>query len=61
MTLSVDGRQNLLPIWHEIDRAEVAAHSPSLADKFARNTSTTPTADIAEEIAALVLEVRNQQ
>lgn len=61
VTLTVDGRQNLLPIWHEIERDQVAAHSPSLADKFARSTSTTPIDDIAAEIADLVLEARDKQ
>lgn len=58
VTLSVGGEQNLLPVWHDIDRAAVAAHSPSLADKFARSTSDTEIEDIADEIAELVLAVR---
>ncbi|MDQ0104476.1 hypothetical protein J2T10_004151 [Paenarthrobacter nicotinovorans] len=58
VTLSVDGRQSLLPIWHEVTRDQVASHSPSLADKLARNTSDTPLEDIAEEIAEMVLQVR---
>ncbi|MDP9239117.1 MAG: toll/interleukin-1 receptor domain-containing protein, partial [Actinomycetota bacterium] len=54
VTLSVAGKQNLLPIWHDLDRAEVMAKSPSLADKFARTTGDTDIEAIADEIADLV-------
>lgn len=58
VTLSVGGEQNLLPIWHNIDRGFVLDRSPSLADKFARSTSNTEIEEIAEEITQLVLEAR---
>lgn len=58
VTLSVGGEQSLLPIWHDITRAQVMAHSPSLADKFARSTADTDVHEIAEEIADLVIESR---
>lgn len=61
VTLSVGGEQNLLPVWHNVDHEAVAAHSPSLADKFARSTSDTPIEDIATEIAELVIEARERQ
>ncbi|WP_082383403.1 DUF1883 domain-containing protein [Frigoribacterium sp. RIT-PI-h] len=61
VTLTVGGEQNLLPVWHNVDHAAVAAHSPSLADKFARSTSDTPISDIAEEIAELVIDARERQ
>jgi hypothetical protein len=54
VTLSVAGKQNLLPIWHDLDHAEVMAKSPSLADKFARTTEDTDIEAIADEIADLV-------
>ncbi len=54
VTLSVAGKQNLLPIWHDLDHSEVMAKSPSLADKFARTTSDTKIEAIADEIADLV-------
>lgn len=60
VTLTVDGRQSLLPIWHEITREQVASHSPSLADKLARSTSDTTVEDIAEEIAGMVTEARSR-
>ncbi len=54
VTLSVAGKQNLLPIWHDLGHAEVMAKSPSLADKFARTTADTDIEAIADEIADLV-------
>jgi len=54
VTMTVDGKQNILPIWHGVGQAEVAAHSPSLADKLARSTTDFEIAEIADEIAELV-------
>ncbi|MBT2498608.1 DUF1883 domain-containing protein [Agromyces sp. ISL-38] len=53
--LSVAGKQRMLPIWHEISKDEVERESPSLADKIARTTATSTIAEIADEIAAVVL------
>ena len=39
ITRRVSGEQNLLPIWHDITKDEVKAHSPSLTDKIARSTA----------------------
>lgn len=61
VTLSVGGEQNLLPIWHDIGRDAVMAHSPSLADKFARSTADTDIDVIAAEIADLVIEERKRE
>jgi hypothetical protein len=55
-TMTVAGQQALLPIWHNVTRDQVLAHSPSLADKVARSTSTHTVQEIAEEIAAVVTE-----
>lgn len=48
------GQQNLLPIWHNVTKDQVVAHSPSLADKVARSTATHTIEEIAEEIASVV-------
>lgn len=61
VTLGIGGRQNLLPIWHGIDHAGVAAHSPSLADKLARSTADTTMDAIADEISDLVKEARRAE
>ncbi len=58
VTLSVAGKQSLLPIWHDVDHAAVAAKSPSLAGKLARSTSDTEIDAIADEIAELVIASR---
>lgn len=54
--LSVNGDQRMLPIWHEISRDEIARQSPSLVDKIARNTAINTVAEIADEIASVVLD-----
>jgi hypothetical protein len=59
VTRSVDGTQNLLPIWHGVGRDQVAAHSPSLADKLARSTADLAVEEIADEIAQLVVAARD--
>ena len=56
VTRTVAGRQSILPIWHGVARDDVMAASPSLADKVALNTSSASVEEIAEEIAAVVLE-----
>ena len=37
--MSVSGEQRVLPIWHNLNKAQVIAESPSLADKVARSTA----------------------
>lgn len=51
---SVSGEQILLPIWHKITKNEVIVYSPSLADKVARNTSSSTIEEMAEEIARVI-------
>ena len=46
------GTKVVLPIWHEVDHDDVAAHSPSLAGKLAARTS-----DGVERVADAVAEV----
>jgi hypothetical protein len=54
VTRTVAGEQSLLPIWHDLTADEVMAHSPSLADKVAMNTSEYSIEDIARQIAEVV-------
>jgi hypothetical protein len=54
VTMSVSGKQVLLPLWHEISKDEVINQSPSLADKVALRTSDYSVEEIAEEIASVV-------
>ncbi len=54
VTKTVAGEQNLLPIWHNVTKDQITAHSPSLADKLARSTATHTVVEIAEEIAGVV-------
>lgn len=54
VTRTVAGEQSLLPIWHNLDVAQVRAFSPSLADKVALNTTDCSIDDIAEQIAQVV-------
>lgn len=57
VTRQVSGEQSLLPIWHDITKDEVKAHSPSLADKIARSTAQYTIEEIAHEIADVVRPV----
>jgi len=52
------GKQSLLPIWHDLNHADVAAKRPSLADRLARSTADTEIQAIADEIAELVTAAR---
>ena len=54
VTREMDGEQVILPLWHEITKQEVISHSPSLADKIARTTSTSTIAEIAQEISDVI-------
>jgi hypothetical protein len=54
VTMSVSGRQVLLPIWHEISKDDVISQSPSLADKVALRTSDYSIEEMATEIAGVV-------
>lgn len=54
--LNVSGKQQMLPIWHNISKDEVQRYAPSLADKVARTTAVSTLADIAAEIALVINE-----
>lgn len=58
VTMQVSGKQSMLSIWHQITHSEVCQASPSLADKFARDTGETSIDDMAAEIAAVVKDSR---
>ncbi|GJM39401.1 MAG: DUF1883 domain-containing protein [Acidimicrobiales bacterium] len=55
VTMAVGGKQVLLPIWHEISKDEVIDRSPSLADKVALRTADYGVDEIADEVAAVIL------
>lgn len=48
------GEQVILPLWHNISKAEVISKSPSLADKVARSTADFTVEEIAAEIADVI-------
>ena len=54
VTKAGTGKQVILPLWHNITRSEIIAHSPTLADKLARSTSQFTIDQIATEIADVV-------
>ena len=54
VTMTVSGKQVLLPLWHGVSKDEVIGHSPSLADRVALRTSDYTIEDIAAEITAVV-------
>lgn len=58
ITKANTGEQIMLPIWHNITKQEVVDYSPSLADKVARNTSSSTIEEIANEIAELIKSKR---
>jgi hypothetical protein len=55
------GKQIILPLWHNISKDEIIAKSPSLADKVALQTATSTIDEIAEQIAAVVIEADEQR
>ncbi|KQP35951.1 toll/interleukin-1 receptor domain-containing protein [Methylobacterium sp. Leaf100] len=46
----IQGVSRILPIWHKVSKDEVAANSPTLADKVALNSSTKSVSEIAKEL-----------
>jgi TIR domain/Domain of unknown function (DUF1883) len=52
--MASEGRQIVLPLWHQVSKDEVLAYSPSLADKLALRTSDSTVEEIASEIAAVI-------
>ena len=54
VTRTNSDQQILLPIWHEISKDEVIAHSASLADRVALRTSDQGINEIADEISSVI-------
>lgn len=54
VAMQIDGKQRILPIWHEVTKDEVLRFSPALADKVARNTLSNTVEEIAQDISAVV-------
>jgi hypothetical protein len=54
VTRSVYGSQVILPLWHQVTRADVERFSPSLADKIACDTTQSPPETIADMIYQVV-------
>ena len=55
MTRRIEDKLQLLPIWHDVGRAEVAAFSPMLADLVALQTAGRTAQDVA---LALLAQIR---
>lgn len=51
-TLKLDGKNRIIPVWHEISKQEVASHSPMVADLLAIKS-----ADGADSVAVQILRV----
>jgi len=52
----IDGRKVVLPIWHQIEKKDVLAYSPSLADKVALSTKQMGIQEIAKDLATVLSE-----
>lgn len=61
VTRTVGGEQVLLPVWHEISKDDVAARSPSLADRVALKTSDHTIDEIADQIAEVITGSRQPE
>jgi hypothetical protein len=53
------GSQIILPLWHRVTKDHVLSYSPSLADKLALRTSDHTVAEIADQIADVIVRNRN--
>ena len=51
---TVEGEQDLLPVWHNVTKREVMDYSPSLADRVARSTAMHTVEEIAAEIVDVI-------
>ena len=54
ITKSVSGEQNVLPVLHDLTRAQLRGHSPSLADIVSRSTSERSVVEIAQEMIEVI-------
>ena len=51
VSLMMDGRYTLLPVWHNVSKTTVTDYNPSLADIKAENTSEADIGTVAQRIA----------
>lgn len=51
----IDGKSRILPVWHNVTRADVSGFSPTLADLMAVRTSDATAVDIALQILQVVV------
>lgn len=52
----IDGKKVILPVWHEVTKADILKYSPPLADKIAADTSRQTIREIAKQIALVLNE-----
>jgi len=52
----ISGHKVVLPIWHDIDKEDILAYSPPLADKIAASTKRMSIYEIAHAIAKVIDE-----
>ena len=50
----MNGVKVILPIWHKVTKDEVLSYSPTLADKFAFNTSLMSNDKIADKLKQFI-------
>lgn len=54
------GKKVILPLWHNVERSDVLAFSPMLADKYALSTNKMSVEKIADQIARVVEKARGK-
>lgn len=54
VTREMEGHKVILPIWHFVTKSQVQHYSPSLADKFALNTSVSSIDEIVSQLAEIL-------
>lgn len=50
----IDGLKVILPLWHDVDRDDVLAYSPTLADKVALTTAKMSIKKLAGSLAKVL-------
>lgn len=55
------GGKTLLPIWHNLKKAEVMAYSPIIASKLAMTTATMTPQEIAEELYKMLNDGKGEE
>jgi hypothetical protein len=57
--LEIEGRSQILPIWHKISKDDVMIKVPSLAGKLALNTAALSVDEIVEKLLAIIRSTRS--